>query len=59
MHPLFFQGFGETSTGPNACKQYFALLSYTRTIIAGTLTSSGQFALNEHFGTCCYRLCRV
>jgi len=25
-------------------------------VIVGTATSSGQFALDEHFGTCCYRL---
>ncbi|MBT7051116.1 MAG: hypothetical protein HN978_15780 [Desulfobacula sp.] len=36
----------------NACKQYFALLSATLIVIVGTATSSGQFALDEHFGTC-------
>jgi hypothetical protein len=37
---------------PNPCKQYFALLSATMIVIVGTATSSGQFALDEHFGTC-------
>jgi len=28
-------------------------------VIIGKVTSSGQFALDEHFGACCYRLWRA
>ncbi|MBT7050460.1 MAG: hypothetical protein HN978_12390 [Desulfobacula sp.] len=45
--------------GVNACKQYFALLSAAMIVIIGKAASSGQFALDEHFGTCCYRVWRT
>ena len=35
----------------NAYKQYFALVSTKIIVAIGTATSSGQFALDEHFGT--------
>ncbi|MBT3178156.1 MAG: hypothetical protein HOG03_13880 [Desulfobacula sp.] len=36
----------------NAYKQYFVQLSVTMIIIVSATISSGQFALDEHLGTC-------